>query len=581
MNTIAMLLAVVQPIWPSLERMPEYNDKQIAAMTDVCGNYCNGQPKEGFNPDEYRMPYVDWQPAPTNANGACMILISGGSYMCCCDVGLVKMWNEKLTALGYQCVNFVYRTPRAPGREFYRTAWIDGQRAVRVVRNEAKKYGFDPERIGAIGMSAGGHLTTLLATSALTPAYAPIDELDKLPCHLNAAVANAPAYNTATAGTKGGGIARREDGTLLLDSLTYDPALKFDAKTCPISFHHGGVDPYTPNGSTQCYRQMRKLGVPAELHLFADRPHGPFGFESAVAFLHQLNFDGRLEAEIPQETYNGEYTAQEVKEMLWPEKKMPNPFPCHTNAPYLTWFIPKNLKTKAIQIVFPGGGYMACSGQREGKDVAQYFNKKGMTAVVVWYRTPRPPKPYEKHFSAWQDAQRAIKMVRSEATSRGLDPERIGTLGFSAGGHLTLMSALSSTFNATSWKVDELDPVSCKVQWACPTYPAYVLSDGVDGPNKFKGGPEIEGGVEPWINEEFMFDKNTPPMCFNHGDSDGYSAMGSVKVWEKLRRMGIQSDLHTYAKRGHCFQFKAAEETGSKLWLDRVWDFLTRKGFNK
>ena len=80
---------------------------------------------------------------------------------------------------------------------------------------------------------------------------------------------------------------------------------------------------------------------------------------------------------------------------------------------------------------------------------------------------------------------------------------------------------------------------------------------------------------------EFSFDLDTPPMCFVHGDADGWAAMNSVKCWEKLRRMGIQSDLHTLALRGHCFQFKAAPGTGSYTWLDRVWEFMNHKGFNK
>ena len=70
-------------------------------------------------------------------------------------------------------------------------------------------------------------------------------------------------------------------------------------------------------------------------------------------------------------------------------------------------------------------------------------------------------------------------------------------------------------------------------------------------------------------------------MCFIHGDADGWAAMNSVKCWEKLRRMGIQSDLHTLAKRGHCFQFKAMPGTGSYTWLDRIWEFMNHKGFNR
>lgn len=70
-----------------------------------------------------------------------MILISGGSYESCCDVDLIKLWNKTFTQLGFQCVNLVYRTPRPVGIPYYQTAWVDGQRAVRKVRSEAKNVG--------------------------------------------------------------------------------------------------------------------------------------------------------------------------------------------------------------------------------------------------------------------------------------------------------------------------------------------------------------------------------------------------------------------------------------------------------
>ena len=99
-----------------------------------------------------RTAYIEWYDAPKAdvRNGACMILISGGGYNSCCDVKLVAGWAEKLTALGFQCVNFVYRTPRPTGLPIWQTAWEDGQRAVRMVRKDAEKRGFDPEKIGTI-----------------------------------------------------------------------------------------------------------------------------------------------------------------------------------------------------------------------------------------------------------------------------------------------------------------------------------------------------------------------------------------------------------------------------------------------
>ncbi|MCQ2143928.1 MAG: alpha/beta hydrolase, partial [Bacteroidales bacterium] len=175
-------------IWPK-GKMPDASDKQIAAMTDEAN-------AEGFKADKHRQPYLEWYDAPENPNGACMILISGGGYFSTCDVDLVKFWGTEFTKLGFQCVNFVYRTPRPEGLPIYKTAWEDGQRAVRLVRSQAKKRGYDPEKIGTISMSAGSHLALLLATSSETEAYAPIDKYDDIPAYISWAIVNAPAYAT-------------------------------------------------------------------------------------------------------------------------------------------------------------------------------------------------------------------------------------------------------------------------------------------------------------------------------------------------------------------------------------------------
>lgn len=550
-----------QPLWPE-GKTPDFQSHQIGAMTD--------EAKEpGFKPEEHRMPYLEWFAKPEKPNGACMILVSGGSYKNCCDVGLIKKWRDRFTELGYQTVNLVYRTPRGKDLPCYQSAWEDGQRAVRLVRSQASARGFNPEKIGVIGMSAGGHLVTMLATSALTPAYAKVDALDDLPCHVNWCIANAPAYNTAGSAP---GIARPQDGTT--EVPTINPCFKFDAKTCPISFHHGGKDPYTPNGSTLCYRELRKRKVPAELHLYADKAHGAFGLERAVEFMAQMEFTSKLprEVAIDHRMMPGD-TIRTEKEYLWPEGKEPDPSENHKYRPYLVWFIPEKLTTKAIQVIVPGGGYNFCNFNGEGTPVAHYLNGKGMTAVVVMYRCPRPDNR-PKHLSAWQDAQRAIRIVRSEAPGRGLDPDRIGLMGFSAGGHLTLMTATNARTPAYE-PIDSIDSQSAKLQWAVPVYPAYALTDGADKPNA-RGGNYDDSVLVP----EFSFDADTPPMCFMHGDADGWAAMNSVKAWEKLRMMGIQCDLHTYALRGHCFQIRSSPGTGSYTWLDRLWDFLTTKKLN-
>lgn len=545
-------------IWPK-GKMPDAQPGQIAAMTDEANS-------DGFKADKHRIAYIEWfdAPSPEKRNGACMILISGGAYNNCCDVKPVREWNERLTAEGIQCVNFVYRTPRPVGIPIYQTAWEDGQRAVRMVRSEAAKRGFDPEKIGVISMSAGSHLALLLATSSQTPAYEPIDALDNVPCHINWAIVHAPAYVT-TDGETGTPAMREGYGA----DVRISEVFKFDEKTCPVSLHHGGLDPYSPNGSTLVYRQLRRMHVPAELHLYPNRKHGIYGVERGIEFIRQMGFLGEL---APEESLMDRYTSDEaraeyVKEDVWPEGKMPDVQEKQCQ-PYIEWHMPRELKTTAIQIIYSGGSYSG--NDPDGFEVApvrRYLNELGMTVVTLKYRTPRPAG-LAKHTTAWEDLQRAVRIVRSEAASRGLDPDRIGIMGSSAGGHLTLMGVTSSLHKAYL-PIDDIDKLSCSVQWGIGIYPAYSLTDGAEKGNS-TGGNDDSAVLVP----EFSFDLATAPMLFIHGDADGWAAMNSVKAWEKMRAMGIQCELHTLALRPHCFQRKASPGTGSYTFLDRIAEFL-------
>ena len=564
-------LAEREYIWPE-GKMPDAQDHQIAAMTN--------------EKEKGKFPYLDWCPAPEKPNGCCMILISGGGYFNCCDVGLVQMWERKFTKIGFQCVNFVYRTPRPNGLPIHQSAWEDGQRAVRLVRSQAAKRGYDPDKIGTISMSAGSHLATLLATSALTPAYENVDELDEVPCHINWAITGAIAY----AVTDGIGTPNTRNGQAIDAKL--DSVFKFDEKTAPMCMFHGSADLYSPMASTLVYRELRKRKIPAELHLFADRNHGFWGsdgkgdkatgydnwFDRAHEFLAQMGFLGPLP---PEEDLMQRFAvdfhdpAKYVKEELWPKGKIPD-FQEKQNIPYLEWYIPSNLTTKAIQIIYSGGGYNG--NGPDGFEVAparRFLNERGMAVVTMKYRTPRPAKPLAKHTTAWQDLQRCIRIVRSKATEKGLDPNRIGIMGSSAGGHLTLMGVTSSR-SRSYWNIDDIDKIPCNVQWGVGIYPAYALTDGYDMHNT-TGGNDDSARLVP----EFAFDPDTCPMVFIHGDADGWASMNSVKTWEQMRRMRIASDLHTLCKRPHCFQRKASPGTGSYTWLGRIWEFMNHKGFNK
>jgi len=564
-------------IWPE-GRMPHAQPHQIAAKTDETK-------APGFKAEDFRRPYIDWYaPNPECRTDLCVVTVSGGGFGCCCDAERLQPAIDRFVKAGFTVADVTYRTPRPKGLPIHQSAWEDVQRAVRVVRSRAAKRGFAPEKIGATGISAGAKALLLVATSSLTPAYEPVDEIDALPCNLLFAIPQAPAYVL----TDGDGRPNSRDGDA--PDVKLVPELKFDANTCPMCFFQGGTDEYSPFGSTQIYRQLRRMKVPAELHLFADRWHGFHGdmnkgddatgwdhwFFRAEEFIRQMNYDGRrgeqvaLMTRFPDDSARGTYS----KEDVWPKGKIPD---VQTNqcSPYIEWHVPRELRTKAIQIIYSGGGYMGNGpGGFEVAPARRYLNAKGMTVVTMRYRTPRPLGGLAKHTTAWQDLQRAIRIVRSQAKARGLDPDRIGIMGSSAGGHLALMGATSSR-RKSYLPVDDLDKLPCNVQWAVAIYPAYTLTDGLEKRNA-QGGNEDDSRLAP----EFSFDLDTCPILFVHGDADGWAAMNSVKAWEQLRRMGLQGELHTLATREHCFQRDAAPGTGSYTYLDRIWEFMNHKGYN-
>lgn len=138
------------------------------------------------------------------------------------------------------------------------------------------------------------------------------------------------------------------------------------------------------------------------------------------------------------------------------------------------------------------------------------------------------------------------------------------------------MMGVTSSQQQAYLPIDDTDKQPCNVQWGIGIYPAYALTDGEDS-NNSTGGNDDSAMPVP----EFNFDLKTCPMLFIHGDADGFASMNSVKIWEKMRAMGIQSELHTLALRPHCFQRNASPGTGSYTWLERISEFLKGQGILK
>jgi acetyl esterase/lipase len=189
--------------------------------------------------------------------------------------------------------------------------------------------------------------------------------------------------------------------------------------------------------------------------------------------------------------------------------------------------------------------------------VAEWLNSFGVTAVVLKYRVPRR-KDREKHEAPLQDAQRALGIVRLNAEAWGINPERIGVLGFSAGGHLSA-TAMTNYQKRNYPLIDKADQVSCRPDFGVLVYPAYL----VDNETKTQLAPEVK------------ITKDTPPAIFIHAGDDRITADGSVQMWLAMRRVGVHSELHVFPHGGHGYGLRPSKDPVSK-WPKLVENWFKR-----
>jgi acetyl esterase/lipase len=221
--------------------------------------------------------------------------------------------------------------------------------------------------------------------------------------------------------------------------------------------------------------------------------------------------------------------------------------------PTLTVYRPAKEKDTGVAVVIaPGGAYRFLAWDHEGEQVAAWLNSIGVTGVLLKYRVPRranhPKAPL-------QDAQRALSLVRGKAQEWGVDPNRIGMLGFSAGGHLTALAATNSDSRAYE-PIDETDKVSCRPDFAVIIYPG-----GVVDPAKEKLVPEIR------------VSKETPPTFLTQSNDDRVGPENSAVLYLALKRAGVPAELHVYATGGHGYGLRPSKNPCSE-WPKRCEEWL-------
>lgn len=224
----------------------------------------------------------------------------------------------------------------------------------------------------------------------------------------------------------------------------------------------------------------------------------------------------------------------------------------NVSEPTLTWY-PASEPNGTSLIVCPGGGYNILAYSHEGKEICQWLNSIGVSAGLLKYRVPRRDK-LEKHHAPLQDLHRAIGMIRNQAEEWKIDPDKVGILGFSAGGHL---SSMAITWDGEqTYKTDpELDHENIVPDFGILVYPAYQIDD--NDPDK--------------LSPEITVDENTPPafVVCAHGDKKWVE--GSARFYIEMSRNDRPCELHIFAKGGHGFGYQNTLEEIQK------WPTLAEK----
>lgn len=242
----------------------------------------------------------------------------------------------------------------------------------------------------------------------------------------------------------------------------------------------------------------------------------------------------------------------------------PTKWKTNVTKPTLTVYRPANDKnTGTAMLICPGGGYHNLGWDVEGEEIAEWLNSLGMTGIILKYRCPRRPSDEKgvPPLGPVKDAQRAVSLVRSKAKDWGIDPQRIGMIGFSAGGHL--VGATATNFEKRTYEpIDAIDEISCRPDFGIPVYSGYF---------KFK---EV-GPLSPTVK----LPVDAPPLLFVHASDDQISDVEhSVTFYLALKRAGIHSDLHVYASGGHGFGVRPTK-AACATWTQACTAWLTHRGF--
>lgn len=244
-------------------------------------------------------------------------------------------------------------------------------------------------------------------------------------------------------------------------------------------------------------------------------------------------------------------TASKEAEQLQPDRGDGVDRVTNVSRPTLTVFrAADGGKPAPVIVVCPGGGYGILAFNKEGTEVAAWLNTLGITAVVLKYRVPG------NRDGAFQDIQRAVRVVRSHATDWGIDAARVGVLGFSAGGHLCARLSTDSA-RATYAALDAVDALPSRPDFAVLVYPAYL---------------QHEGTVSP----ELPISAGIPPTLIVHTEDDTSFIAGSKVYHAALDAAGVANAFELFPTGGHGYGLRCTLD--AKVWPERAAAWLAKNG---
>jgi acetyl esterase/lipase len=247
------------------------------------------------------------------------------------------------------------------------------------------------------------------------------------------------------------------------------------------------------------------------------------------------------------------------------------------SVPTISVFLsPKEKATGTAVVICPGGGYSILATEHEGRDIATWLNNLGIAGIVVKYRLPSDEIMKDKTIGPLQDVQEVFRIVRRNSKEWGIAENKIGVIGFSAGGHLA--STISTHFKE---KVYASDSTSCRPDFSILIYPVISMSSELThmGSRENLLGKNPDQKLVDYFSNDLQVDENTPPAFIVHSaDDNAVPVQNSINYFLALKKINIPEELHIYEKGGHGYGLGRNLGTETN-WPEACKNWLKARGY--